>query len=106
MIEWAGTRITDGTERADRVVAALQSDYFHVDELLFTDLLAMAAELAANIRFYDLKNAVSGSWSELFTADEAVIMAMILSVDLKHAEAEFSQCCPGSTQNLGRYVLG
>ena len=43
MMEWTETRITDGLERADRSVAALQPDYFHVDEWLFSDLLAMPA---------------------------------------------------------------
>ena len=105
MMEWTETRITDGLERADRSVAALQPDYFHVDEWLFSDLLAMAAQLAGNISFIDLNNALSGDWSELFTADEAVIMTMILSVDLKRAEADFSQAYQGGTQDLARFVL-
>jgi len=105
MLEWAGSRITDGTEQSERIAAALQPGYFNVDEFVFTDLLAMAAEMAANLRFYDLKSEPDGTWSELFSADEAVIMAMILSVDLKRAEAEFSRYYPGATEQLARYVM-
>ena len=53
MIEWAGTRITDGTDRTERVAPALQVGYFNVDELVFEELLAMAAGFAAQIRFYN-----------------------------------------------------
>ncbi|MEN8178873.1 MAG: hypothetical protein ABFS39_09645 [Pseudomonadota bacterium] len=105
MIEWAGTRITDGADQTDRIVPALQADYFNIDELLFEELLAMTAEFAAQFRFYNLKNEVNGNWAELFTTDEAVIMAMILSTDLKRAESDFMLHTRGSIERLARFVM-
>jgi hypothetical protein len=105
MIEWAGTRITDGTDRMERVAPALQVGYFNVDELVFEELLAMAAGFAAQIRFYNLKNEINGNWAELFSADEAVVMAMILSTDLNQAESDFLRFSTGNTESLARFVM-
>ncbi len=106
MVEWANTRITDGTAQADRIAPALQVDDFNVDELLFEELLAMAAEIAAEIRFYNLNNQINGNWADLFSMDEAVIMSMILSTDLKRAEAEFLHFYTDHTEErLARLVL-
>jgi len=83
--------ITDGTAQQDRELVALQSDYFMVDELSFEDLLAMAAEFAAEIKFYNLKNEWEGDWSGLFRNDEAVAMAEIISIDLSMLESKFNR---------------
>ncbi len=105
MLEWAGSKISDGTDQQGRIFPALQPGYFNVDELVFEQLLAMGAEFAAQVNFYSLKNEINGSWAEMFSADEAVIMAMILSTDMKRLESEFLYLYPGRPGPLAAYVL-
>lgn len=104
MNQWAGIKITDGTDQDERIAAALQPGYFNVDELTFEALLAMGAEFAAKVNFYNLRNKVDGNWGELFSADEAVIMAMILSSDLQRLEADFSRSYSTGLEELALYV--
>ena len=105
MLEWAGSKISDGTDQQGRISPALQPGYFNVDELVFEQLLAMAAEFAAQVNFYTLKNEIDGSWAEMFSADEAVIMAMILSTDMKRLESEFQSLYSAGPEPLATYVL-
>lgn len=105
MIEWAGSVISDGTDRRARIAPALQAGYFDVDELAFEQLLAMGAAFAAQVRFYNLSNQPEGDWSGLFHADEAVIMAMVLSTDLKRLESAFLSRLPGPLESLAEFVL-
>ncbi len=81
--------ICDGTERQDRFPPPLGEGYFLPDETSFETALAQSAELAGMLGFHTLENRTDGTWSELFMNDEAVIMARLLSIDLKRTEAEF-----------------
>lgn len=89
MADWTQLPITDGTAQSDRFPAALREGYFNVDEMRYEELLAMSAEFASTLRFYNLQNEPDGDWAELFANDEAVIMAQILATDLKQEEAAF-----------------
>ncbi len=105
MADWGGINITDGTDQAGRISPALQSGYFNVDELIFEQLLAMGAELAAKVNYFNLQNVADGTWAEMFSADEAVIMAMILSTDLKRVEGEFLELYDKDHEVLASFVL-
>lgn len=105
MLEWSDMAISDGTDRRDRLAPALQPGYFKVDELVFEQLLAMGAEFAAQVNYYNLDNRIAGNWGELFSADEAVIMAMILATDLKRMETEYLRLAYGDISPLAAYVL-
>ena len=89
MMPWKGIHIADGTDQASRFPYALEPGYFNVDELMFEELLAMGSEVASVINFYNLQNEVSGDWGDLFNADEAVIMSIIMRTDLKRLESDF-----------------
>ena len=86
----AETRITDGTSQQDRMMPALAAGYIHVDEMRFADLLAMAADYARMLTFYGANNEPDGDWEFLFTSDDAIIMAMILTTELETIEAVFA----------------
>jgi hypothetical protein len=88
-MDWQGIHITDGTGQQDRALAALRPRYFDVDEHSFEDLMAMGAEFASVIKFYNLGNEADDNWGELFDADEAVVMASILSINLDRIESDF-----------------
>ena len=105
MADRVDIRITDGTDQADRIFPALQPGYFNVDEMVFEQLLAMGAEFASQINYFNLKNEVDGSWEELFTADEAVIIAIILSTDLKQVETDFVRLFDVSIELQADFVL-
>ena len=82
----------DGTSQEDRIMPALKEGYINVDEMSFEDLLAMAADYARILKFYDFDSKgirPSGDWEPLFVYDEAVIMAMILATDLSKIESDF-----------------
>jgi len=87
--KWPDYKVSDGTDQHGRHSPALLPGYVNVDELQFEQLLAMVAKLAGEVNFYSLQNRVDGNWSDLFSADEAVIMAMIISFNLKKTEGEF-----------------
>lgn len=97
-------KITDGTDQDERTVAALQPGYFNVDELSFEALLALGAEFAAKVNFHNLRNEVTGNWGELLSADEAVIMAMIVSTDMKRLESDLLRHASASVEALAHYV--
>ncbi len=104
-MDWKGVPITDGTGQQDRQPAALEPGYFDVDELTFENLLALGAEFASSINFYNLGNQVDGDWGVLFKADEAVAMAEILSTDLARIESDFLDISSGSPDQLPRFLL-
>ena len=81
--------IRDGTSQNDRFPDALREGYIQVDELAFEDLMAMGAEYARILKYYNLNNAHDGDWKAFFTSDEAVTMAMIRTVDLQKFEKDF-----------------
>ncbi len=73
--------MTDGTRQSQRLSAVLAADALRADELRFEDLVAMCAGLGAALKFNDLDNRPSGTWGALFDADEALVLARILSFD-------------------------
>jgi len=105
-MNWKGIPITDGSGRQDRQPAALSPGYFNVDELAFEDLLTMAAGIASGLGYYNLANEIDGDWSDLFQADEAVIMAEILCTDLKRIESEFLPTASRNPALLAENILG
>ena len=88
-MNWRGIPITDGTGQQDRQPAPFAPDYFRVDGFKFEQLLALGAEFASVMKFYNLGNEVDGDWGELFNADEAVLMADIIALDLKRLGSDF-----------------
>jgi hypothetical protein len=78
-----------GTSQDERMPAALKEGYINADERLFSDFLAMAAEYAPVIRFFNLADEPYGDWEPFFTSDEAFIIALILATDLARKESEF-----------------
>ncbi|SEM90402.1 baseplate J/gp47 family protein [Nitrosomonas marina] len=74
-------RIRDGTSQSCRLLQALDQDYFQLFDLRFHALLAMAVDYAEMMKFYHLNNEPDDNWKTFFTADETVIIAMILSTD-------------------------
>jgi len=106
MTDWSGINITDGTDQQGRISTALQAGYFDVDERVFEELLAMGAGYASEINFFNFKNENNGTWSEMFYADEAVIMSMILSTNLKRLESEFLSISSAGPEQLAGFMLG
>ncbi|MCP5244437.1 MAG: baseplate J/gp47 family protein [Burkholderiales bacterium] len=73
--------IRDGTSQASRLLPALDHDYFQLIDLRFHSLMAMVVDYAEMMKFYRLNNEEDGHWKSFFTADETVIIAIILSTD-------------------------
>ena len=100
MTSEAGLHITDGTAQNTRFPAALEEGYFKVDEMTFEDLLTLSVELASYLHFYNLQYKREGSWAELFEGDDAVVMAQILSLDLKRLETDFQRRFESSLEDV------
>jgi hypothetical protein len=105
MMKWKDFPITDGTAQTDRQQTALVPGYFNVDELSFENLLAMGAEFASKLKFYNLNNEVEGDWGDLFSADEAVIMASILSINLERIESDFQRLSLSAPEELPSFIV-
>jgi hypothetical protein len=82
-------RFTDGTSQADRFPKALGEGYIKVDEMRFEDLLALGADYAGILKFFNLSNQTDRSWAPFFTADALVIFAKILAIDLEKIGSAF-----------------
>lgn len=69
--------------------SALKEGFIDVDEMELTDLLAMSADYAGLLKFTNMDNESDSDWSDFLSSDEATIMSMILTTDLKKIESEF-----------------
>lgn len=81
--------VSDGLSQKGRVLPALQENYFNVEELSFEQLLALARDYARVVNYYRLDNRADGVWDAIFSANELVVIATILSIDLRKLEAGF-----------------
>ncbi|MCH7736955.1 MAG: hypothetical protein IH872_06075 [Chloroflexi bacterium] len=90
-----------GTSQRDRISAQLAEGFFKVDDLAFQDLLAMAAENAANLRFFDANNATAGDWERFFASDDAAIIALILTADVSVVASEFFNSIDRNISSFG-----
>ncbi|MDI3464965.1 MAG: hypothetical protein OJF50_003786 [Nitrospira sp.] len=106
MIGRPGLPISDGLGQDTRFLAALKEGYFHVDERTFESLLAMSAEFASNLNFFNLHNERDGNWSQLFNSDATATMAHILSTDLRRWESEFLERSELSVEGAAAYIVG
>ena len=83
--------ISDGRSQAQRQQVALRGDYFHLNEMRFEQLLALASDYARMVRFYHLDLNVDGDWHGYFHADETVLLACILVIDVDQLNHQFEQ---------------
>ncbi|WP_447985974.1 hypothetical protein [Nitrospira sp. Nam74] len=104
MTSWPNVYIPDGTDQGSRIPSALEANYFNVDEMTPEELLAMGAELASALRFINVKNEKDGTWADLFLADEAVVMALILSTNVKRLESDFLRAAEFSLRRMATCV--
>ncbi|MEK6686526.1 MAG: baseplate J/gp47 family protein [Pseudomonadota bacterium] len=74
--------ISDGRSQAKRLLPPLEKDYFNVADMHFHTLLALVADYARVMKFYNLDNQEDGTWEQFFSVDETVVMATILATDL------------------------
>lgn len=72
-----------GTERGERLPAALAPGHFAPDERGLAALASNAERFARQIAFFDLRNRPDGTWERWFTHDEALVFAIIADADVK-----------------------
>ncbi|VAW85180.1 hypothetical protein MNBD_GAMMA16-1527 [hydrothermal vent metagenome] len=99
------SKITDGTNQAQREPLAFRSAYFNVDEMSFEVLLSMASQYAGIFSYYNTDNQKKGSWEELFSANEVVIMALISTYDVLKIEYTFTQLDISNLQVPAEHVM-
>lgn len=99
------SQFSDGTDQGQREPLAFEVGYFNVDEMSFEMLLSMASEYAAIFNYYNLSNQKEGSWEELFSANEAVIMALIATSDVEQIETGFTLLDHSSLHMSAEYVV-
>ena len=86
--------MNEGTAQGQRYLPAppmRAARQFGVDELPLHQLAAMAAGLAARLRFVDLGNHETGTWSPLFQGDESLLLAVIAGFDRHGAQVAFGR---------------
>jgi hypothetical protein len=83
--------ISDGRSQTQRQQTALSGDYFHLNEMRFEQLLALASDYARMVRFFHLDLKTDGDWHGFFLADETVLLASILVIDVDHLSKQFEQ---------------
>ena len=73
--------IRDGTSQTSRILPALKDHYFDLVDMRFHALMAMAVDYAGKMRFINLNLEQEGDWKPYFTADETIMIALMLSTD-------------------------
>ncbi len=91
--------VSDGTGQRDREVPTFE--LVDVDERSIETMLTQAVRHSQLLQFHDRNNQPSGDWSSLFTRDETVILAMIMTTDLQAIQAEFRRTLPDELARLG-----
>lgn len=72
-----------GVAQHNRAPKALDPDFVKLDDRSIAELLAYSAELSKYIKYYNLDNKAEGTWEPFFYSDISVIIALIISTDLK-----------------------
>lgn len=83
--------VSDGKSQAGRRLPPLAGDYFLPNEMGFEQLLAQAAEYARLVQFYQLDLQSDGDWQGFFLADEVILLATMLVLDVRQLDAGFEQ---------------
>ncbi len=73
--------LRSGTDRQSRIIDALDSDHFRVDERSLADFILFARRYAENIRFYG--DGSNTNWVRFFEKDISVTLARLSSLPLK-----------------------
>lgn len=79
-----------GTSQNLRSLKALLPEYVQFDDRRLSDLLAFSYDLSKFVSFYNLHNKKEGNWENFFSSDISIILASIISLDLKRIEYEFN----------------
>ena len=72
-----------GVAQHNRAPKSLDPDFVKLDDRTLPELLAYSAELSKYIKYYNLKDVEDGTWEPFFLSDISVIIALIISTDLK-----------------------
>jgi len=98
------TIITDGTEQEQRLLGALRPGYINVDEMSQEALLSFSANFSGALTYYGLDNRAQGTWDDLFSGNEAVVMAHILSHEPRRMEVDFLRHQQGPLPELADFI--
>lgn len=83
--------VRDGLSQPARQLAALEKNYFNVDEMRFEQLLTQTQDYAKLIKFQSLHKTRNKTNHRLFSDDEIMVMAHIMSINLTQLEANFER---------------
>lgn len=73
--------VREGTSLLNRVLEALSTDFAKVDERDAPDLLLFAKRYAGYLNFYNLTNAIDGTWEDLMRMDVSVVLATFNKIE-------------------------
>ncbi len=85
----------DGTNQNERKGFVIHDDFLNIDELTFEQLVCYATDLAKNIPFFSLNNVPNGTWNDIFTEDEIVVICEIVVLDISAYEKDFNSTLRG-----------
>lgn len=79
------------TSQRDRVLSAPAPERAPVDGRTLPQLLSFGAGYGRLIRFYDLTDLPDGTWTEFFSTNRSVALALQVGLDIQNVEAEFDR---------------
>jgi hypothetical protein len=80
---------TGGTDQDSRYSPVLEEGFLETDPLGLTNLMAKTVEYARVVAFYGADNFIDGDWEFFFTADETILMGLIVGTDTDHIKSMF-----------------
>lgn len=72
-----------GTSQAQRIPQALSAQFALVDERTAANLILFAKKYSAYLNYYDLTNAITGTWQNIMGKDVAITIAAVASWRIK-----------------------
>jgi hypothetical protein len=72
-----------GTSQAQRILQALSVQFALVDERTPANLILFAKKYSAYLNYYDLTNAIAGTWQNIMGKDVAITIAAVASWRIK-----------------------
>ncbi|WP_309641285.1 baseplate J/gp47 family protein [Flavobacterium sp.] len=78
-----------GTAQNDRTAAALQPDFFLLEERNEQDFIRFVQKLSAQVKFYNQSDVAEGDWAEFFARESTAILIAISSWSVELMQDSF-----------------
>jgi len=78
--------IHNGVSQTERLLEALQPDYFKLDERSLKDIMAATYEYAKLTTYYNEENEIQGDWADFWEVESLTYLAVLSTIDTENVK--------------------